>query len=80
MRVNIGGFYYSHKFLFLFVNDFNCLESGLNKPSLTDAYLNRFAGIGRLYGNTALHVFAQSHVAVVGIGGVGEKAKECLRT
>ncbi len=50
----------------------------MSQPSLTDAYLNRFAGIGRLYGNIALHTFALSHVAVVGIGGVGTWVAEAL--
>ncbi|MEZ9196817.1 tRNA cyclic N6-threonylcarbamoyladenosine(37) synthase TcdA [Shewanella sp. 10N.286.54.B9] len=45
---------------------------------LSDAYLNRFAGIGRLYGQQALHCFAQSHVVVVGIGGVGTWVAESL--
>lgn len=45
---------------------------------LSDAYLNRFAGIGRLYGQQALHCFAQSHVTVVGIGGVGTWVAESL--
>lgn len=42
------------------------------------AYLNRFAGIGRLYGQKALTLFSQSHVAVVGIGGVGTWVAESL--
>ncbi|WP_110455826.1 tRNA cyclic N6-threonylcarbamoyladenosine(37) synthase TcdA [Shewanella algidipiscicola] len=50
----------------------------MSLPTLTDAYLNRFAGIGRLYGTKALTLFAQSHVAVVGIGGVGTWAAESL--
>ncbi|WP_044556557.1 tRNA cyclic N6-threonylcarbamoyladenosine(37) synthase TcdA [Shewanella piezotolerans] len=45
---------------------------------MSDAYLNRFAGIGRLYGQQALHDFAQSHVVVVGIGGVGTWVAESL--
>jgi len=45
---------------------------------LSDSYLNRFAGIGRLYGQQALHAFAQSHVVVVGIGGVGTWVAESL--
>ncbi|MDI3261312.1 MAG: tRNA threonylcarbamoyladenosine dehydratase [Fulvimonas sp.] len=38
----------------------------------------RFAGIERLYGAGALAKLAQSHVAVVGIGGVGSWAAEAL--
>ncbi|WP_428847806.1 tRNA cyclic N6-threonylcarbamoyladenosine(37) synthase TcdA [Shewanella abyssi] len=45
---------------------------------LSDAYLNRFAGIGRLYGQQALQYFSQSHVVVVGIGGVGTWVAESL--
>ncbi len=45
---------------------------------LSEAYINRFAGIGRLYGQQALAQFAQSHVAVVGIGGVGTWVAESL--
>lgn len=41
-------------------------------------YLLRFAGIGRLYGVKALDKFQQSHVCVVGIGGVGSWAAEAL--
>ncbi|MCG9695607.1 tRNA cyclic N6-threonylcarbamoyladenosine(37) synthase TcdA [Shewanella sp. Isolate11] len=50
----------------------------MSQPILTDAYLNRFAGIGRLYGVSALQQFSQSHVAVVGIGGVGTWVAESL--
>ncbi|MCL1092176.1 tRNA cyclic N6-threonylcarbamoyladenosine(37) synthase TcdA [Shewanella kaireitica] len=50
----------------------------MNNQILSDAYLNRFAGIGRLYGQQALHCFAQSHVVVVGIGGVGTWVAESL--
>ncbi|WP_028773678.1 tRNA cyclic N6-threonylcarbamoyladenosine(37) synthase TcdA [Shewanella waksmanii] len=46
--------------------------------ALTEAYLNRFAGIGRLYGQDALQQFSKSHVAVVGIGGVGTWVAEAL--
>ncbi len=41
-------------------------------------YELRFAGIARLYGPAALEVFRQSHVAVIGIGGVGSWAAEAL--
>lgn len=45
---------------------------------LSDAWLRRFAGIGRLYGQKALMLFARSHICVVGIGGVGSWAAEAL--
>ncbi|CDL82236.1 conserved hypothetical protein [Xenorhabdus szentirmaii DSM 16338] len=46
--------------------------------SLSDAYLQRFSGTARLYGQKALSLFARSHVCVVGIGGVGSWAAEAL--
>ncbi|NHW59985.1 tRNA cyclic N6-threonylcarbamoyladenosine(37) synthase TcdA, partial [Escherichia coli] len=46
--------------------------------SLSDSYLQRFSGIGRLYGQKALSCFAQAHICVVGIGGVGSWAAEAL--
>jgi len=45
---------------------------------LSQDYLFRFGGISRLYGVDALARFARSHVAVVGIGGVGSWAVEAL--
>ncbi|MCL1124575.1 tRNA cyclic N6-threonylcarbamoyladenosine(37) synthase TcdA [Shewanella surugensis] len=45
---------------------------------MSDAYINRFAGIGRLYGQSALTSFAHSHVVIVGIGGVGTWVAESL--
>ncbi|MFN3710526.1 MAG: tRNA cyclic N6-threonylcarbamoyladenosine(37) synthase TcdA [Alishewanella aestuarii] len=41
-------------------------------------YETRFAGIARLYGQTALQQFRQAHVMVIGIGGVGSWAAEAL--
>jgi tRNA A37 threonylcarbamoyladenosine dehydratase len=41
-------------------------------------YIDRFAGIGRLYGVDALSAFSRSHVAVVGLGGVGSWVVEAL--
>ncbi|MCU7814768.1 MAG: tRNA cyclic N6-threonylcarbamoyladenosine(37) synthase TcdA [Candidatus Thiodiazotropha sp. (ex Rostrolucina anterorostrata)] len=38
----------------------------------------RFGGIARLYGQQALERFAHSHVAVIGVGGVGSWAVEGL--
>lgn len=45
---------------------------------LSQDYLFRFGGIARLYGQSALRTFSSSHVAVVGIGGVGSWAAEAL--
>jgi len=39
---------------------------------------NRLAGVARLYGDEALEIFQQSHVAVIGIGGVGAWVAEAL--
>ncbi|HBS42399.1 MAG TPA: tRNA cyclic N6-threonylcarbamoyladenosine(37) synthase TcdA [Oceanospirillales bacterium] len=46
--------------------------------SLTSAYLDRFAGIGRLYGAAGLERLHAAHVCVIGIGGVGSWAAEAL--
>lgn len=45
---------------------------------MDDAYAMRFGGIGRLYGVASLDRLAQSHVCVVGIGGVGSWAAEAI--
>lgn len=44
----------------------------------TSDRLYRFGGIARLYGIPALEQFGKSHVAVIGIGGVGSWAAEAL--
>ena len=41
-------------------------------------YQNRFGGVQRLYGSKALNKFQQSHICVIGIGGVGSWAAEAL--
>ena len=45
---------------------------------LSDDFCFRFGGIARLYGQQGLLTLANSHVAVVGIGGVGSWAAEAL--
>ncbi len=45
---------------------------------LSDDYLNRFGGIGRLYGESNLECFQQAHVIIVGLGGVGSWTAESL--
>jgi tRNA A37 threonylcarbamoyladenosine dehydratase len=45
---------------------------------ISDAWRQRFGGTARLYGEEALQLFAQSHICVVGIGGVGSWAAEAL--
>lgn len=41
-------------------------------------YEEKFAGIKRLYGNAGLFQFNQSHIVVIGIGGVGSWIAESL--
>jgi len=41
-------------------------------------FAERFGGIARLYGRSALERFQSSHVAIVGIGGVGSWVAEAL--
>ena len=43
-----------------------------------DEYIQRFGGIGRLYGAAALPRLAAAHVCVVGVGGVGSWVVEGL--
>lgn len=43
-----------------------------------DAYLSRFGGLGRLYGEAAMTRLREAHVCVIGIGGVGTWAAEAL--
>ncbi|WP_419811007.1 tRNA cyclic N6-threonylcarbamoyladenosine(37) synthase TcdA [Bacterioplanoides sp.] len=50
----------------------------LSPASLSRDYLDRFGGIGRLYGADGLLRLQQAHVCVVGIGGVGSWAAEAL--
>lgn len=45
---------------------------------ISDAWRQRFGGTARLYGEKALQCFADAHVCVVGIGGVGSWAAEAL--
>lgn len=44
----------------------------------TDDYNKRFGGIGRLYGTDALPILRNSHICIVGLGGVGSWAVEAL--
>ncbi|WP_445116557.1 tRNA threonylcarbamoyladenosine dehydratase [Acinetobacter sp. WZC-1] len=43
-----------------------------------DEYDRRFAGAATIYGDDAFHHYVQSHVMVIGIGGVGSWAVEAL--
>lgn len=46
--------------------------------TLSSEYLNRFGGIGRLFGRAGLERLAAAHVCVVGVGGVGSWTVEAL--
>jgi tRNA A37 threonylcarbamoyladenosine dehydratase len=43
-----------------------------------DPHLRRFGGVGRLFGDEGLERLGKSHVAVIGLGGVGSWAVEAL--
>lgn len=45
---------------------------------VADEYDRRFAGVAKVYGEDAFTGYAQSHVMVIGIGGVGSWAVEAL--
>lgn len=45
---------------------------------MTEDYLQRFGGIGRLYGRAGLQRLHDAHVCVVGLGGVGSWTVESL--
>jgi len=46
--------------------------------AVTDDYLNRFAGLARLYGQAVLEKFSNSHAMIIGLGGVGSWVAEAL--
>jgi tRNA threonylcarbamoyladenosine dehydratase len=46
--------------------------------TLSDDYIHRFSGISRLYGVKGLEKLASSHVASVGLGGVGSWIVEAI--
>ena len=45
---------------------------------MSDKNQQRFSGVARLYGDEALAIFQRSHVAIIGIGGVGSWVAEAL--
>ena len=45
---------------------------------LNDEYDRRFAGVAKIYGESAFTHYEHSHVLVIGIGGVGSWAVEAL--
>lgn len=50
----------------------------MSQVPLSDSYLQRFAGVGRLYGANRLPALAAAHFVVIGIGGVGTWVAEAL--
>jgi tRNA threonylcarbamoyladenosine dehydratase len=50
----------------------------MGTTALTQDYLDRFGGVGRLVGRAGLERLAAAHVCVVGVGGVGSWAVEGL--
>jgi len=46
--------------------------------TISQGYLERFGGVGRLFGNAGLERLHAAHVCVVGVGGVGSWAVEAL--
>lgn len=50
----------------------------MNSSQLSPAYLQRFGGIARLYGDAALPALANAHMVVIGLGGVGTWVAEAL--
>ena len=52
-----------------------CTVTGVSDDT---GFQRRFGGIARLYGDAALQMLADSHVCIVGIGGVGSWATEAL--
>lgn len=53
-------------------------QRSLSSSELSDAYLDRFSGVGRVYGKRGLLSLANAHACVIGIGGVGAWAAEAL--
>ena len=49
-----------------------------NAAEYDDEYARRFAGVAKIYGDAAFSRYAESHVMVIGIGGVGSWAVEAL--
>ena len=54
------------------------MDSSLTDAAPSSAYLERFGGVGRLFGRDALSRLRAARVAVVGVGGVGSWTAEGL--
>ena len=50
----------------------------MTEPLQNDEYDRRFAGVSKIYGEDAFNHYENSHVMVIGIGGVGSWAVEAL--
>lgn len=50
----------------------------MTDPLQDDEYDRRFAGVAKIYGDDSFHHYENSHVMVIGIGGVGSWAVEAL--
>jgi len=53
-------------------------ESAAEPQSQSQAYLDRFSGVGRLFGRVTLKRIHDARIAVIGVGGVGSWAAEAL--
>jgi tRNA A37 threonylcarbamoyladenosine dehydratase len=58
--------------------NFGRMTSGAENNGLSRDYLDRFGGVGRLFGAASLARLQASHVAVIGVGGVGSWVVEGL--
>lgn len=54
------------------------IETNSNQTIEASDTARRFGGTARLWGDSGLSALQQAHVAVIGIGGVGSWAAECL--
>src|SRR6185503_3373010 len=54
------------------------MSSVVTTPINSAGYLERFGGVGRLFGRAGLERLQAAHVCVVGVGGVGSWAVEGL--
>ena len=50
----------------------------LSEQILSQSYLDRFSGVGRIYGVKSMYALSQARICVIGIGGVGTWCAEAL--
>ena len=53
-------------------------RSNQGKQTFSNAYADRFSGVGRVYGRVGLEYLSRAHACVVGLGGVGTWTAEAL--